>query len=572
MHNEDQLRHLITSIDGKGYLSYKGIAGQYHYRQEGFVLAIDHIQSDPFASPSRLRIIIDRKKFGFPSNLYTNRSRRIGFCDFLARRFAKAIFHFTQGHRGSGKSGRISIDSPQQEILDRSAIIVDGDNIEVRFTVGLPAYGRRIASQEAMAIFFDEIPILVEETLLYENIDLALLMEYIEVNEDADYLRKHLKEMGLVCFVANQSMLPRMSGKDDRPSDSEHVVPFVSPSSFEVSVDLPNAGKIWGMGIPEGVTLIVGGGFHGKSTLLRAIELGVFNHRPGDGRERVITRPDAMKIKAEEGRPVQHVDISAFIHHLPQRINTECFNTLNASGSTSQATNIVEALESGSDLLLLDEDSSATNFMIRDAQMERLVPREKEPITPFIQHVRNLYDGYGCSTILVMGGSGDYFSQADHVICMDEYMAVDVSIQAHDISQVGPAIVRASAPKTFFTPRIPAPLSFEGFKHKGSRKVKPISRTKLLFGSEEVDLTSLDQMVCESQLRSISDGLVYAMKYMDGNRTLNEIVDLIVHDLEHQGLNILGPQGIGSYAMFRKQELMAAFNRLGRIRYRFPSE
>ncbi|MDC1106738.1 ABC-ATPase domain-containing protein, partial [Prolixibacteraceae bacterium] len=319
MHYDDHLRQELTAIDGKGYLVYKNIAGKYQYKHEGFTLSIDHVQSDPFASPSRLTIRIDRKKFGFPSHLDLNRSRRVGFCDFITRRFAKAIYHFTQGHRGSGKSGRISIDSPHQEILDRSSVVADQTHIEIRFTVGLPAYGRRIAAQEALAIFFDEIPILVEETLLYENIDQTLLMEYIEINEDADFLRDNLKNLGLVSFVANQSMLPRMSGADDRPSDNEHIVPFVSPSSFEVSVTLPNAGKVWGMGIPEGITLIVGGGFNGKSTLLKAIELGVYNHRPGDGRERVITRKDAMKIKAEEGRPINHVNISAFIHHLPQR-------------------------------------------------------------------------------------------------------------------------------------------------------------------------------------------------------------------------------------------------------------
>ncbi|QZE14445.1 ABC-ATPase domain-containing protein [Halosquirtibacter laminarini] len=570
--NDDELRLNLTSLDGKGYMAYKNISGKYHYKREGFTLSIDHVQSDPFASPSRLRIIINRDKFGFPKKIDCNRSRRIGFCDFITRRFAKAIYHFTQGHRGSGKSGRISIDSPHQEILDRTSVIATDTDIEVRFTVGLPAYGRNIAAQEALAIFFDEIPILVEETLLYENFDVSLLLEYIEVNEDADYLRSELKNLGLVSFIANQSMLPRMSGIDDRPSDSESVVPFVSPISYEVSVNVPNAGKIWGMGIPEGVTVIVGGGFHGKSTLLKAIELGVYNHRPGDGRERVVTRKDAMKIKAEEGRWVHHVDISSFIHHLPQKMNTECFSTPNASGSTSQATNIVEALESGTDLLILDEDSSATNFMIRDGQMERLVPRQKEPITPFIQHVRNLYDQLNCSTILVMGGSGDYFSQADHVICMEEYNAMDVTIQAHDIAQTGPAIVKASKPKQFFNSRIPSPLILEGFKHKGARKVKPISKTKILFGTNEVDLTHLDQMVSESQLRSISDSLIYALKYLDGKRSLNQIADLIITDLETKGLNILGPQGIGSYAMFRKQELMAAFNRLKGIKYTYDSE
>ena len=178
-------------------------------------------------------------------------------------------------------------------------------------------------------------------------------------------------------------LLPRRSGVDDRPLEGGGVVPFRSPESLRVVLQAPNAGSVPGMGVPVGVTLVVGGGFHGKSTLLRALEAGVYNHRPGDGRERVVSDPDTVKVRAEDGRAVAGVDISAFIDGLPLGQDTHHFTTPNASGSTSQAATIVEALESGAHALLVDEDTSATNFMLRDRRMQSLVPKDAEPITPF---------------------------------------------------------------------------------------------------------------------------------------------------------------------------------------------
>ena len=163
---------------------------------------------------------------------------------------------------------------------------------------------------------------------------------------------------------------------------------FVSPSSMEVTLNLPNHGPLKGMGIPKGITLIVGGGYHGKSTLLEALELGVYNHIAGDGREYVITESDAVKIRAEDGRSIKSADISLFINDLPNGKDTCCFYTEDASGSTSQAANVMEAIETGSRLLLIDEDTSATNFMIRDELMQRVVKRSQEPITPFIERVQ----------------------------------------------------------------------------------------------------------------------------------------------------------------------------------------
>ena len=204
---------------------------------------------------------------------------------------------------------------------------------------------------------------------------------------------------------------------------------------MEVELPTIHHGLIKGMGLPKGVSLIVGGGYHGKSTLLKAIEKGVYNHIRGDGREWVISSNNTVKIRAEDGRRIEKVDIKYFIDNLPGGEDTRQFSSVNASGSTSQAANIMEAIEIGSDLLLMDEDTSATNFMIRDAKMQALVAKEKEPITPFIDRIRSLYEKHEISTILVIGGAGDYLDVADQVVMLDAYQVYDVSARAKEVAK-----------------------------------------------------------------------------------------------------------------------------------------
>jgi predicted ABC-class ATPase len=385
MVSAEELRRILLKIDGRGYKAYGDIKGIYQYGE--FVLLIDHVQGDPFATPSRFRVRIGRDKAGFPESTYSNKSREVALRDFLTRRFAEASRRFCRGRRGTGKGGVIVIDRPDQEILERTSVLVDGGLIEARFRVGLPAFGRTIAGKIAETMLFKELPEIVRASLSYHLFDEKLLFRHIETSEDADELRKGLKSRGLIGFVADGAVLPRASGVDSRPLGKGRVVPFESPDTLRVEIMLPNRGKITGMGVSRGVTLIVGGGYHGKSTLLRAIELGIYNHVPGDGRELVVSDPSTMKIRAEDGRRIEKVDISPFINNLPFGRDTGAFSTEDASGSTSQAANIIEAVEVGAEVLVMDEDTSATNFMIRDHRMQELVSKDKEPIPLSIRFV-----------------------------------------------------------------------------------------------------------------------------------------------------------------------------------------
>jgi len=557
-----ELKNILQSIDAKGYKSYKEIEGEYLFGE--YTLFIDHVQGDPFAPPSRVRVRVGQDIAGFPADTYTHRSREIALRDFITRRFHEAIHKLSKGKRGSGKSGLISIDNPGQEILERTSAFVNESFVEVRFTVGLPAFGRKIAGGEAEAIFFDELPEIIHCALFFENLDKDELYKHIETCEDADFLRKELENLRLIAFVAEGSILPRQSGVSALPLAEDKAIPFLSPETLKMDVELPNWGQITGMGILRGVTLIVGGGYHGKSTLLKAIELGIYNHIPGDGREYVVSNPNSVKIRAEDGRSIKNVDVSPFLKDLPFNIDTASFSTQNASGSTSQAANILEAVEVGADVLLIDEDTSATNFMIRDRRMQKLVSKENEPITPFIDKAEMLFREYMVSTILVVGGSGDYFDIANFVIRMTDYKAEDVTLEAKEIVQNNSTGRRIEGDGYFGTvrDRIPLPESLDAAKGKREVKISPKGLHTIAFGIYEIDLNSLEQLVANSQTNAIGDAIQYAKKYMDGKKTFRQVTSLVMLDIGRAGLDVLTPRLSGDYAEFRKLELAAAINRL----------
>ena len=364
MQTSRDLRELLSRIDRRSYPAYKDTRGSWQF--PGYVLSIDHVQGDPFAAPSQLHVQVDGRTAGFPPALYRLPCQRAALQDQLTRRFGALAAQFSYQAKGSGHSGLISVSRCGQEVLERTACRLDPGTgaVLLRLEVGFPANGRTINARELEKILFDLLPRCVEGTLLYQSWAPEKLRAAADLAEDQLYIRQRLSALGLCAFVADGSVLPRESGVSQRPMKG--AVAFQSPPELAVELDLPHRGKLRGMGVPRGVTLIVGGGYHGKATLLKALERGVYDHSAGDGREYVITDPTAVKIRAEDGRSIQHTDISLFINHLPNGKDTAAFTTQDASGSTSQAANVSEALEAGAQVLLLDEDTSATNFLVRD--------------------------------------------------------------------------------------------------------------------------------------------------------------------------------------------------------------
>ena len=419
MKHANDLRQLLGQIDRKSYPAYKDTRGSYRF--PGYILNIDHVQGDPFASPSKVSVSVSGQEAGFPPDTYDQPHKRIALQDHILRLFSRALNQYSFKARGSGKSGLISVSRCGQEILERTACHINAKNgdLLVRMEVGFPADGRRINSGELIKILFDFLPKCIPSSLFYKHLDPKKVQKVKELSEDQHYIRQQLSQRHLTAFVANGTILPRESGVSARPM--KNAVPFQSPDSLEITLDLPNHGPISGMGIPQGITLIVGGGYHGKSTLLKALELGVYNHIAGDGREYTATDITAVKIRAEDGRSIKKADISMFINNLPNNRDTRAFSTEDASGSTSQAANVVESMEAGTRLFLIDEDTCATNFMVRDDLMQRVVHRNQEPITPFIERVRQIYLEQGISSVIVAGSSGSYFHVADTILQMNQY-------------------------------------------------------------------------------------------------------------------------------------------------------
>ncbi|MDY5588915.1 MAG: ABC-ATPase domain-containing protein, partial [Arcanobacterium sp.] len=622
------------AIDGRGYSSYRQIEGSYRlenhttnlpnsshvpHQGDSVVLSIDHAQVDPYAPPSRVRVFVPASLAQIPADVLADRLGRIAAGDFLTRTFAKA----------ARSERNISIARPGQEILERTSVIVDSDGVEARFTVKLPAAGRRVRGREAEQLLLNQIPSIVHNSLLigafpqHTSEALAHAVHYLRARES---LLTQMAQQRIIAFVADGAVLPRAAGDSDQPLH-DGAVPWITPDhlrhTFSLpagceTVDAPTSASdrtISGLAIPAGITVIVGGGYHGKSTLLRALERGIYPHIAGDGREWVATDPSAVAIRAEDGRSVANVDISAFINDLPSGKSTTDFTTTNASGSTSQATNVIEALESGARVLLIDEDTSATNFMIRDSLMRQLIPDEHEPITPLVDRIEALRDRHGVSTVIVAGGSSAFFAVADHVIAMDSYEPRDVTEQAHTLATALPITASdtvpqaaealqaegmphtAEAPQATSAPRLAPTLESSaaalGNPHLSStselfdpftsavhhqrvitpRSLHPADKKKsakaqglseIRYGHENIDLAAVSQLVDPAQTAAIAEALECIAQEADGQRTVRELVDSVLQWIDADGLDALTPRGrfSGALARPRRHEILAALNRL----------
>lgn len=562
MNTATELRNKLRSIDHKGYPAYKDLKGQYNFGD--YVLSIDHVQGDPFASPSRLSVRVEKAKAGFPAAYYDTKAKRITLQDHLTRLFGRQVAGGSFQAKGSGKSGLLSVSRCGQQVLERTAMRVKDGDLILRFEAGFPANGRTINARELEKMLFDILPDCVRRSLYYGKIDKEKLRQAICLCEDQQYIRQCLTERKLCAFIADGSVLPRESGVSERPM--KNGVPFRSPESLRITLDLPNKGAVSGMGIPQGITLFVGGGYHGKSTILQALQNGVYDHIAGDGRELVITDASAFKLRAEDGRSVTGVDISPFIKNLPNRKDTVHFSTEDASGSTSQAANLMEALESGSSLILIDEDTSATNFMVRDRLMAQVITPGEEPITPFISRVRGMYEDLGVSSVIVAGSSGAFFHMADTIIQMKEYVPIDITQKAKEAAAAYEDRGAEDAEDArkfppFNRKRCPGPDM--ALRKEDRIKMKAMGTSEISICKENVELRYLEQLKDQEQSMALAYLLKYAqLKMMDGRK------DLLEEQLDGSGLESLFERGDVSsqLARPRKQEILACINRYRKLK------
>lgn len=573
------LAERLRELDGRSYGDYRRV-GRRPWSLPPLDLTIEHVQGDPFAAPSRVRVDLPADVLSLPAWALGSRDARRASADFLHRAIARSLRSAGEGEhrgdarrsgrRGSGGSGRIDMLRAGQEVLERTSVVVDADGrARVRLTAGLPAAGRRILGRVAADLLVDRLPRLVLGAVGAGGIDLDALRRHVEIVEDQVALREALSAEGLVAFLADGATLPRTSGVDDRPL--RDALPLRVPEGLACELEVPHAGRVRGLGVRSGVTLIAGGGYHGKSTLLDAIARSVYDHIPGDGREVCVTRADAVCIRAEDGRSVRGVDLRPFIRNLPLGRSTERFDTDDASGSTSQAAAIVEALEAGAGALLIDEDTAATNFMIRDARMRRLVPAAREPITPFLDRVRQLSDERGVSSILVVGGAGDYLDVADTVVRMDGYEPHDATDEARRVAAELP-LAPGAAPRSpggwpTPAPRRPLSASFDPSRGRKGERVRSRSTRAIEFGTEEIDVSLVAQLVDPAQCRLVGDLLLLLSRGMaDGRASVAQLLDRLDERQSDAGLEDVAERGFGDRARVRRHELAAAVNRLRSLR------
>lgn len=543
------------SLDGAGYGAYKKLKGAYS--EPELTVSIDRVQADPYASPSKVRLILPMKTVGIPQHLVDDATGRVAVADFLARRI----------QADSHRSRNVHIGDIGQQVLERTHVLVTPDRVEARLLVGLPAKGRRILGRQAAHLLADDLPQLADDCLRHDRFapaDVQALEDHVALLRDQEALRAQLKSRKLVAFVGNGAILPRAAGDSDRPLAANQATAFETPESLSQTFELPSGRIVTGMGIPEGLTVIVGGGYHGKSTLLRALERGIYPHVAGDGREWVISRSDVASVRAEDGRPITGDDISPFITNLPTGADTRHFTTTNASGSTSQAANVVEAHAAGASALLIDEDTSATNFMIRDRLMQRLVPNDKEPITPFVQRVRSLYDATSVSTVLIAGGSGAYLRLADTVIAMDAYRPSEVTARAHEIAQEGEVAVNPEGTEEAGEfQHITAERVLARGTLSSRKPPKPRGLSTISVDRSDIDLSAVGQLVAPSQTAAIAAALAWLSKNADGQTPLVDLVARLERQITEKGLAVLAPgrEHPGHLSRPRGAEILAAANR-----------
>lgn len=581
-----ELLRQLESIDRRGYPAYKALRGVW--RLDGFDLSIDHVQGDPFAAPSKLSVWVPAERAAFPPELFDEPHRRIALEDLLVRRFSEAVSRASYAVGGSGKSGLLSTSRPGPEVLPRSACEVAPDGVILRFEAGFPAHGRTTDARALAHMLLDIVPACVERALVCDREALVAARRAVELADDQREVRRQLRERDLVAFVADGSVLPRASGVSARPLADAR--PFFSPESLRVVLDLPHRGPTPGMGVPRGITLIVGGGYHGKSTLLKALQEGVYDHVAGDGRELVITDATAMKLRAEDGRVVRSVDISPFIDNLPDGRDTHAFSTADASGSTSQAASTMEALEAGARVLLIDEDTSATNFMVRDRLMEAVVAADHEPITPFVERVGALWKREGVSCVLVVGSSGAFFPVADVVIQMDCYEARDITGRVREVCRemlggdaagaAGAQERSAADPFEAIAPRglelsvgEPRAASRPGRGGRGqARGASGDARIKIRtrgldgfdVGRATVDLRQVEQLVDAEQVAALAQmARVLLQARRGGGSAVGDAVDDMFDLMDGRGWEALCERGevACGLALPRPQELFCALNR-----------
>lgn len=572
-----KLQPLLASIADQPFQNIQKLHGSYNFPL--FELSFIKMQGSPGANPASIATVkIALSDSKIPENFLQTTECQLAVADFLIRRFRHGIDRFALQNRGKDGSGSFNTIVLSQKMLHRDSVLFGDDAVYLRFIISLPAKGPGggvFDAEQAQIMLSQELTAIVDATFFYHHYDeqtRTLFEQFVDVQKTRAEIIQFMRQHDLIAFIANDAKLPRHSGVDDRPSLSESVKTFQSPASLQIKIPLSDGRSITGMGIKEGITCITGGGYHGKSTLIQAILAGVYAHVPGDGREYVVTREDAFFIRAEEGRSIRDVDISPFISDLPNGLKTDCFSSDNASGSTSQAANIVEAIESGSRLLLFDEDTCATNFLVRDELIKKILDAAQEPIKPLYSTVRSLWKKHHVSMIFVVGGLGYFLQKADTCLLMDNYRCDDITGKVRDrlgaIAEEDAPIADFAASRRLAVDNFDPVYTNPRLDKTLPKRIKDLRNAprQLEYGMDLINLDAVLQIAEAPQILTIGYCLLALRTKLkqshDKPETIRFWIDWLESEISQHGLAVLAPDYPGMLSMPRKYELAAAINRI----------
>lgn len=576
------LQSLLTSIADQPFQSIQKLRGSYHFPR--FELSFIKMQGSPGANPASIAVVKIALQDGkIPDEFLQAAECKLALADFLIRRFRGGIDRFARQNRGKDGSGSFNTIALSQKMLIRDSVLFDDDAVYLRFIISLPAKGQGggvFDAEQAWIMLNRELTAMVDACFFYQHYDeqtRTLLERFVDVQKTRAEIIRFMQQHNLVAFIANDAKLPRHSGVDDRPAMDESVKTFQSPPLLQTTIPLSQGRNITGMCLKEGITCITGGGYHGKSTLMQAIAAGVYAHIPGDGREYVVTREDAFFIRAEQGRSIREVNISPFIGDLPNGLKTDRFSSDNASGSTSQAANIVEAIESGSRLLLFDEDSCATNFLVRDELIKKVLDEAQEPIKPLYSTVRSLWKKHHISMIFVVGGLGYFLQKADTCLLMDNYRCNDITAKVRDrlgmiVDEDAPTIPSFTISRRLATGNFDPAYINQRLNKRIPKRIKDLRNAsrQLEYGMDLINLDAVEQIAEAPQILTIGYCLlalrIKLQQSVDKLETIRFWIDWLEEEISKHGLDVLEPDYPGTLSMPRRYELAAAINRIRSLR------
>lgn len=560
----------LERIKGQVYRKYKSLEGAY--ASSTWTLILDKAQASPKSKPSLFRLRVPYMAAGFPPGLYKDRVQKIALSDYMLRRFEKLCKKISR-HSGCGKSGIFYSDPCGPEILERSAVFFDQNTLELRFRYGLPSEGNRTDPKAFLEALEHAFPKIIKEILTWDTYDEKEVREHLHIFEDQEALRSLLKINHWVAFIPDGAILPRESSFSQRPL--KQAVPFEAPPTIKVTVKLPHKKEISGMPVKEGVTVITGGGFHGKTTLLNAVKMGIYNHIPGDGREYCVSLKDTFKINSEDGRITEGIDISPYIVNLPFHKNSGHFSSLQSSGSTSQAASVVESVRMGAECLLFDEDTSATNFIACDELMKRLIGEKDKTIIPYFETARDLHRSLGVSTMIVIGSLSPILTAADLVLKISEYRVMDLTEEVAEQLQTQRNSNLSQHPisqKPFQKTRLVDSESFRIKKRIIPFKTKICGHKEIQIATLSLDLYDNEQLTDYGQMKSLLSALLLFEQMIFKKRfSLEEAVKKLFQQIEAGGIESLCFQK-GGFTEIRALDFAHALNRLRLLKIKKHTE